>query len=122
MQTLDRSALERLGELVGGDPADLEALVESFLEEGEELVDAMRGALAGEDRAALHRAAHSLKANARDVGAERLAVPAAALENAAHERWPETAGALVGEIGERFDEARNALGRWLAERRGADDS
>ena len=78
--TIDRQALDKLQEIVGGDPADLVELIDSFLEEAPQLVEALAAAQGSGDLQGARRAAHSLKSNARDMGAGALAQLSAELE------------------------------------------
>ena len=71
--SLDRTALAKLQEVVGGDPADVAELIDSFLDEAPDLLAAIGRAHAAGDVAALKRAAHSLKSAAREFGAMALA-------------------------------------------------
>jgi len=91
----------------------LRELVETFLEEGAEIVAELRASLADEDRSTLHRGAHSLKSSAQDFGATQLAELSARLEARAVNTWPDRAAADVDAIGECFDDARRDLGIWL---------
>ena len=77
---IDKRALAKLLELVGGEDADLVELVESFLEEGPSVMEDLQASAAASDRTATRRAAHSLKSNARDMGATELAEICARLE------------------------------------------
>jgi CheY-like chemotaxis protein/HPt (histidine-containing phosphotransfer) domain-containing protein len=78
--TLDQAALGALRELVGGEPALLAELIDSFLEETPPLVRQIRQSLEAGDAAGLHRAAHTLKSSSRDFGADQLAEWAMELE------------------------------------------
>ncbi|TPJ30152.1 MULTISPECIES: Hpt domain-containing protein [unclassified Mesorhizobium] len=76
---IDIGALDKLRELIGGEEADLVELVESFLEEGASIMQDMRSGPAS-DLTAIRRAAHSLKSNARDMGAAELSQICARVE------------------------------------------
>lgn len=77
---IDRQALDKLREIVGGAEADLVELIDSFLEEAPGLVAALTAAQRSGDLPAARRAAHSLKSNARDMGATELSQLCARLE------------------------------------------
>ena len=77
---LDPRALANLRELVG-DEASLRALIEVFLNDAPRLFTNLRAALAQDDPGNLRLAAHSLKSNSADYGAERLCALCARLEN-----------------------------------------
>ena len=69
---IDMLALDRLQEIVGGDPAYLYELIDSFLEDSPQCVFSLRQGLENGDAKRIHLAAHTLKANAAEFGAERL--------------------------------------------------
>jgi CheY-like chemotaxis protein/HPt (histidine-containing phosphotransfer) domain-containing protein len=70
---LDKVALERLREMVGGDPEILTELIDTFLEDGPHLLADMRQAVKKGDAGGLRLAAHGLKSNSADFGATVLA-------------------------------------------------
>lgn len=78
--TIDRQALHKLLEIVGGEQADLIELIDAFLEEAPGIVAALAAAQRSADLTGARRAAHSLKSNARDMGAGELAEICARLE------------------------------------------
>jgi HPt (histidine-containing phosphotransfer) domain-containing protein len=77
---LDRSALDRLRQTLGDDPADLVDLLETFLADAPDILVSMEAAAQAGDPGVVRRHAHSLKSNARDLGAMDLAVICATLE------------------------------------------
>ncbi|TPI34321.1 Hpt domain-containing protein [Mesorhizobium sp. B3-1-9] len=77
---IDKGALDKLRELVGGEEADLVELVESFLEEGPSIMLDMWSSARASDLAVTRRAAHSMKSNARDMGAAELSQICAQVE------------------------------------------
>lgn len=77
---LDRAAISALLDLIGGDRADLVDLIASFADEAPRHLAAMTEAAQGGDGATVRRAAHTLKSNARDLGALAFAADCAALE------------------------------------------
>jgi HPt (histidine-containing phosphotransfer) domain-containing protein len=77
---IDRGALDKLRELVGGEEDDLLELVQSFLEEGPSIMQDMWLSGRASDPAVVRRAAHSLKSNARDMGATELSQICARVE------------------------------------------
>lgn len=111
---IDRAALERLQEALGDDPADLVDLLETFLSDAPEIVDLMDAAADAADLDVVRRQAHSLKSNARDMGATALAGLCASLEGdlrdgrdpgdlkgrvaGVREEWTRVARALTEEI------------------------
>jgi histidine phosphotransfer protein HptB len=111
---IDRSALDRLQEALGDDPADLVDLVETFLADAPDILAVMGAGVAEANLDVVRRQAHSLKSNARDLGATGLAGLCARLEGdikdkgdpgdlgarvaAIHEEWTRIALALQEEI------------------------
>lgn len=81
----DPEALSGLLDVIGGDKAALEMLIESFLDETPKLIVSLRDGLAQTDAILVRRAAHTLKSSARDFGAVRLSEICRELENAAQE-------------------------------------
>ena len=69
---LDPKALSQLLEVIGGDREAFKDLVQSFLDEGPELVNRLQRAVAANEADALRRAAHTLKGSAADFGAVTL--------------------------------------------------
>ncbi len=69
---LDPAALQRLSDMVGGEPDLLIELINSFFEDGDSLIVALREALEQSDTSVLHRAAHTLKSLAANFGANTL--------------------------------------------------
>jgi two-component system, sensor histidine kinase and response regulator len=78
---LDGAAVARLQRLGGGEL--LRGMLELFLTQGPERLDAMDAAAAAGDAAHVERAAHSLKSSAGNLGAQRLQHAAELLELAA---------------------------------------
>jgi HPt (histidine-containing phosphotransfer) domain-containing protein len=66
---IERAILDKLRQLVGGDEADLRELIESFLDEAPGLMESLLASRSGPDFNSMRRSAHSLKSNARDMGA-----------------------------------------------------
>lgn len=111
---IHREALDILQKLIGGSRDDLEDLVRGFIDEGRTMLDDAQAAAAAGEEAVLKRAAHSLKSNARDLGAVAFADLCAAIEAdlvagqpavAMRERvaalmalWPDLCAALDAEL------------------------
>ncbi|MBZ9881369.1 Hpt domain-containing protein [Mesorhizobium sp. CA10] len=105
---IDRGALDKLRELVGGENADLLELVESFLEEGPSIMQDMWSSGRASDLAAVRRAAHSLKSNARDMGAAELSQICARVEARCASGEPADL-AEIGDAQRAFDAATTEL-------------
>lgn len=79
--TLDRASLDELLAMIGDDPVLYADLLDTFLADAARYLAELRAASeAGADADALVRPAHTLKSNARNVGASRLAELCADLE------------------------------------------
>lgn len=72
-EPLDRAALDELLAMAGGDADLYVELLDTFLTDATQYAAELDAAAAGADDAALVRPAHSLKSNAMNVGATRLA-------------------------------------------------
>lgn len=106
----DIRAFDRLREAVGDDPADLADIAGSFLEEAPKLLQSMVQAADSGDHDTVHRQAHSLKSNARDFGATRLAELCQALEHELRSGGrPEDLAARVSAVSVAWDEVRPLL-------------
>ena len=116
IDTIDPAALEQLAELIGGDRAALRELVETYLEEGAEIVAELRASVPATDLEVLRRGAHSMKSSAQDFGAGELATLAATLESRARTDWPPSAPGDVERLAAAFAAARLDLEAWLAGR------
>lgn len=101
---IDQAAWTELEQAAGADFVG--ELVETFLQEGPEMLQALRDAHAAGDAEAFRRNAHSLKSNALTFGAHALGGQARALEqgglasatpqalDALHEEWQRVVFAL----------------------------
>ena len=76
--SIDRGVVDQLTSTMGG--AFVGELIDTFIENGRELVATLQRALADTDVDTFRRAAHSLKSNAETLGAAALATVARALE------------------------------------------
>lgn len=77
---IEKSALQRLLEAIGGDTEDLKDFIQEFVETTPDQIQKMRKACDEGDITALRIAAHSLKSNAKDFGATSLASQCEILE------------------------------------------
>lgn len=109
MSVIETRSLEQLSELIGGDKAALHELIETFIEEGAEIVAEMKGSLADENLDVLRRSAHSMKSSAQDFGATVLSQLNATLESQCKNGWPDNATTQAEEISQQFFEAQTEL-------------
>ncbi|WP_415401742.1 Hpt domain-containing protein [Tateyamaria sp. SN3-11] len=78
---IDHDALKKLLDIVGGDPEDLAEFIEDFIEIAPNLVAEMRDGSSAADWEKVRIAAHTLKSNAKDLGAPDLSELSKALED-----------------------------------------
>jgi len=79
MPAIDKKTFEALKQMSGADFID--ELIDTFLEDGPQQIDALKAALGSNDAGSFRRAAHSLKSNAATFGAQELAALAKELED-----------------------------------------
>jgi len=80
---LDRSALDRLAVLqTAGKNETLKKIIALYFDQSERLIEALRGAVAGKDAAAMAGAAHTFKSSSACLGAVSLAAMCSELEMA----------------------------------------
>lgn len=106
---IDLEALRRLLEVIGGDPEDLEELLEEFEEVGPSTLKTMQDSASADDLDTLRISSHGLKSNARDFGATALATACEVLEHACKAGEVEDPVAQVQAISVELDRARAAL-------------
>jgi len=109
MTVIDERLLDQLSTLIGGDKATLHELIDTFLEEGEEIVAEMKASLSNRNLETLRRGAHSLKSSAQDFGATSLSELNASLESQCKNGWPNNAPTQTTAISESFTEAAAEL-------------
>ena len=106
---LDRAALDKLLALVGGEPALLGELIDSYLQETPALLAALRRCLEQGDAAGLRQAAHPLKSSSRDFGASQLAEWARQLEELGKAGTLDGAAALLERVEAEYPSVKAAL-------------
>lgn len=106
---LEREALDELLAMTGGDATLFVELLDTFLTDADQYLRELDAAVAAGDHAALLRPAHSLKSNALNVGATRLAELSRAIEMDA--RGGSVPGAVdrVAEVREELVVVRDAV-------------
>lgn len=106
---LDIAAYEQLLDITGGDLAFLDELVDTYLEDADAQVAALRQAVADADPGAIVRPAHTLKSSSANVGAMRVAALCRALEADARTGVVPEMAARVDACDTAIAEARAAL-------------
>jgi HPt (histidine-containing phosphotransfer) domain-containing protein len=106
---IDAATFANLVEMTGGDLAFVDELVDTYLEEGDRLVeDLIVAATAGEIEAMV-RPAHSMKSSSLNVGALELGELCRALEENARSGFVEDPVVRADAIKVAFADARAAL-------------
>lgn len=111
---IDTAALQRLLNVIGGDPEDLAELLEEFETSTPATLEAMQQAADAGDLDALRIGAHSLKSNGRDFGAVRLAAACERLEADCRAGAVSDPRGRVAAIALELAQARAALARTTA--------
>ncbi len=106
---IDRAALQRLLDVIGGDPEDLAELLEEFEDATPKTLEKMAAAASSGDLDSLRISTHSLKSNGRDFGATALAQLCEALENDCRDGTVDDPVDRVAAIAVELDRARSAL-------------
>ena len=104
---IDPAALKRLLSVIGGDEEDLAELVEDFSDGAPDLAQKIVNSAENGDANSMRIAAHTLKSNARDFGADHLAKLCASMERALKVESP-------GDLGWAADEIQAETARAIA--------
>lgn len=106
---IDPVAFARLAEITGDDPAFLNELVQTYVDDGAAQVVALQVAAAAGDVAAMVRPAHTLKSSSASIGATTLAEHCRSLEADARAGSVPDLAARVGAVAHAFEAASAAL-------------
>ncbi len=117
---LDRSAVDNLIELVGGNPAYLVELIDSVLEDAPGALQRMQQAAAEGDAGTLRLTAHTLKSNGADFGGTAFAALCRELEEQAAKGQVSGAAGLVQQIVAAYGPLEEELRALRAEYVGSD--
>ncbi len=109
---LDLHTLDELAALAR-DPQFLRDLVRGFIDDADQLVGQIRGAIAGGDFAGLGDLTHALKGSARSVGAASLAALCGNLPRQTPDELRRTAGLLGEDLRTELERTRTALTAYL---------
>lgn len=104
---VDRGALDPIMKVTG--PAVMSRIIDAFWATADEMVGAVRSAIASGDPDNIRKAAHALKGAASNVGAGRAARIAALMERAS----PEAVQVLFAQLEQALAETRPALAEVL---------
>ena len=106
---IDPAVFANLVEMTGGEMDFVDELVDTFLEDADRQIAAMRGAVADGDVETLTRAAHSMKSGSLNVGALELGGLCRELEETGRSGSVPDAPARITAIDDAFAAARAAL-------------
>ena len=106
---IDAPTFANLVEMTGGDLAFVDELVDTYLEEGDRLVEDLVVAAAAGDIEAMVRPAHSMKSSSLNVGALELGALCRGLEEDARGGAVDDPAGRANAIKLGFAEARAAL-------------
>jgi HPt (histidine-containing phosphotransfer) domain-containing protein len=110
---IDATAFANLVEMTGGEMDFVDELVDTYLDDGTQLIEQLRDAAGSGDMGALVRPVHSLKSSSLNVGAIALGEQCRTLEEAARNGSVPHPAEWVASIATGFDDVRREL---LAER------
>ena len=94
------------------DPAFVQELLQTYLEDASLLVEAIRQGLADRAAGAVRIASHTLKSNSATVGAPRLSALAAELEAMAKAEVLSGGAASLEALAAEFERVQTALRMW----------
>ena len=109
IKEFDPGALDVLLDTIGGDRDALSELVQSFLDEGPELVTQIEAGATSGDSEGLRRAAHTMKSSAADFGAGVLSATCRDIENHCRAGETDQAVALATRVSGQYQAAETAL-------------
>ncbi|MEM7045382.1 MAG: ATP-binding protein [Pseudomonadota bacterium] len=107
----DVTTISELNMLKGGDGSQFAAgdLIQSFCQEGNQMIDVLKTAIDRDDCAAIRELAHALKSSGAAVGAKRVQSRAATLQRLAEQSVMDGALELHADIAGSMDELAKAL-------------
>ncbi len=108
-RSVDSGALDRLLDMTGGDPAFVDELIQTYLDDAVVQLAMMRAAAIAASAAEFVRPAHSLKGNSASMGAERLVELCRQLEADARSGAVERATERVAAAAAEFERVRTEL-------------
>lgn len=110
-QVLDQATIESLMDSVGGDAEFIAELIDTYVVDAPEQVDALKASLAASDIQGLVRPAHTLKSASASLGALGLAERCRQLELAANAGSLEGAADSIEGIAAELERVMTALER-----------
>ncbi|HEX6474813.1 MAG TPA: Hpt domain-containing protein [Candidatus Limnocylindria bacterium] len=114
LPVLDESVLQEVLDATGDDRDFVRELIDTYLADSPEQLEAITAAIDADDAAALVRPAHTLKSSSATVGAMRLSGVARELEMAGRSGMLEPSVQEQVETAQaEWDDAAAALGAWL---------
>lgn len=112
---LDASVIETLRMLTPpGEPDVLAEVLTMFLDEVPPRIDRLRNALTAGNIEEVHRAAHSLKGSAGNIGAQRLFAVCKQFDDKNNAGDPAETARLVTSLGDEYQKVETEIRRLLA--------
>jgi CheY-like chemotaxis protein/HPt (histidine-containing phosphotransfer) domain-containing protein len=108
---LDPAAIQRLMDIIEGEQAILEELIDTFLEEFPETLDKLHQAIVQADAPEVRLRAHALKSGSNDFGAHVLAKWCQKLENMGRDGILAEAGETLSQIETAYSQVKLELER-----------
>jgi len=106
---VDSAALERLVKIIGDEPGPLAALIDTFHDDVQRLVDGARRGLQQGQAEEVRRAAHTLKSTGATFGATRFSELSRSLESLASSGTLDGAADLIRQVEAEYQAVRIAL-------------
>lgn len=114
MPAVDVGTLRKLEEDMGGDPAIMRDLIETFLREAPRQLAGMGEAAASGTTKEVNRLAHSMRSTSATFGAARLSELCRGLEASTLHAMPAGVAEQVHAVEEEWARTRGELETWLA--------
>lgn len=105
-QLIDSDIVAELKDVMGD---DFSLLVDSFIRDGQQRLEAISSAVAGQDAETMRAQAHSFKGSSSNLGAVQVRECCLAMETLATQGQLDQAAALLAKLEEAFHKAAEAL-------------
>ncbi|MBI5877008.1 MAG: PAS domain S-box protein [Chloroflexi bacterium] len=115
LPSVDVKVIADLKEMSAGDASFIRRLITAYLAQTEELLPAIRQAIARGDAEALRQSAHKLKGGSASLGVKALAARCLELENLGRAGLTDGAGALAAQAATEYARAKAALEHAMSE-------
>ncbi len=106
---LDHAKLDQLREILGDDPEGVGDIIDTFLDDTPNSIEALKAGLADGDASAVASAAHKIKGSSSTLGAMRLSELCKTFEEKANEGDLSAVDARIDELDEVWEATETAL-------------